>query len=76
VTVSQPKSVDLSTGLPAQKPRTNVYTMMLLLSFVAIIVAVVVLWAALGEYGDFPQWETGTSSWLAPTPAAPPSLPA
>jgi len=41
-----------------QKPRANVYTMMLVVSLCAIIVACVVLWLELKSYGDFPWWDT------------------
>jgi len=44
-------------GVTSQKPRTNIYTMMLLLSLIAIITACVLLWMALKKYGDWPQWK-------------------
>lgn len=54
-----------------QKPRANVYTMMLVVSLCAIIVACVVLWLELKSYGDFPWWDTKgiapATSWLSPT---------
>ncbi len=40
-----------------QKPRSNVYTMMLILSFAAIVTACVLLYLQLAEYGDFPWWD-------------------
>ncbi len=41
-----------------QKPRANIYTMMLVISLFAIIVACIVLWMELKQYGDFPWWDT------------------
>lgn len=43
-----------------QKPRSNVYTMMLIISFAAIVTACVLLWLRLQPYGDFGQW------WVIP----------
>ncbi len=40
-----------------QKPRSNVYTMMLIISFAAIVTACVLLWLRLQPYGDYPWWE-------------------
>ncbi len=40
-----------------QKPRSNVYTMMLILSFAAIVTACVVLYLHLDRYGTYPWWE-------------------
>ena len=41
-----------------QKPRFNVYTMMLFISLVALIIACVLLYQELLLYGDFPWWKT------------------
>lgn len=41
-----------------QKQRNNIYTMMLILSFLGICVACVLLWLELQEYGAFPWWKT------------------
>ena len=41
-----------------QKQRSNIYTMMLILSFLGICVACVLLWMELQEYGAFPWWKT------------------
>ena len=40
-----------------QKPRSNVYTMMLILSLAAIICSCVVLYMYLTQYGEYPWWE-------------------
>ena len=52
-----------------EKPRTNIYTMMLILSFLAVTIACVLLWLELKAYGDFPQWKTSNVS--VPTASAP-----
>lgn|GEM_PF-6515750 len=44
-------------GVVVQKPKSNVYTMMLILSFIAIVVACTLLWMELDSYGQWPQWK-------------------
>ena len=44
-----------------QKPRSNVYTMMLILSLAAIVTSCVVLYLYLDQYGDYPWWEPPTT---------------
>jgi hypothetical protein len=62
---------ELASTPVEQKPRANIYTMMLVLSLCAIIVACIVLWLELKSYGDFPWWETKgvapATSWLSPS---------
>ena len=43
---------------PTQKQKTNVYTVMLFISFVAIVVACILLLMELRKWGDYPWWET------------------
>ncbi len=61
---------ELASAPVEQKPRVNIYTIMLVLAFFAIVVACVVLWLELKEYGDYPWWETKgiapATSWLTP----------
>ena len=38
------------------KPGFDVYTMMLVISLVAVIIACVLLWLELRSYGPFPWW--------------------
>lgn len=50
-------------GVTVRKPRTNVYTMMLILSLMAIIMACVLLCFELNDYGGFSKnfmswWKT------------------
>jgi hypothetical protein len=54
-----------------QKQRANIYTMMLLLSFIALCVACTLLWLELQAYGAFPWWKppanlTPPAAWSLP----------
>ncbi len=49
---------ELVKGPPEQKQRANVYTMMLIISFIAICVACTVLWFELQDYAPYPWWKT------------------
>ncbi|MEM8865779.1 MAG: hypothetical protein AAGF31_09585 [Planctomycetota bacterium] len=40
-------------GVIVQKPKTNIYTVMLIVSLVAMIMACVFLYLEIGEYGGF-----------------------
>ncbi len=61
---------ELASPPVEQKSRANIYTMMLVLAFFAIVVACVVLWLELKTYGDYPWWDTKgiapATSWLMP----------
>ena len=46
------------TEAPAQKQSTNVYTVMLIISFFCIVVACVLLWLELNRWGSYPWWDT------------------
>ena len=71
---------ELASTPVEQKPRANIYTMMLVLSMCAIIVACVVLWLELKAYGDYPWWETKgmappATTWLTPSvPGSPAAI--
>lgn len=43
----------------ADKPKqsTNIYTTMLILSFINVAIACVLLYMELSSYGDFPWWK-------------------
>ncbi len=45
--------VDPPRGVIVQKPKTNIYTIMLLLSLIGMITACVFLYLELEEYGGF-----------------------
>ncbi len=53
--VSQPesKSASRGRGVQVQKPQSNVYTVMLLISLVALIVGCVLLYLEIDAYGGF-----------------------
>ena len=62
---------ELASGRVEQKPRFNIYTMMLFLAFVAVCTACTLLWLELQAYAPYPWWETkqiapATSSLYAP----------
>ena len=44
-------------GGGSQKPEFSIYTMMLVLSMIAMTTACVLLWMELSSYGDWPQWK-------------------
>ena len=46
-----------SVNQPTQKPGTNVYTVMLILSFCFIVVACMMLAMELNRYGSYPWWK-------------------
>ena len=54
-----------------QKQRINVYTIMLLVSFIAISLACVALYFELEKYGKYPWWDTNEANPASSTPAAP-----
>lgn len=58
-----------------QKQRLNVYTMMLIISFIAICTAIVLLYMELNKYGAYPWWKTGDAipktSYLESSPVHP-----
>ena len=56
--MSQPNLAKQPQEAPTQKQKTNVYTVMLFISFVAIVTAIVLLWMELQQWGDFPWWDT------------------
>ncbi|WP_425617648.1 hypothetical protein NA78x_001329 [Anatilimnocola sp. NA78] len=46
-------------GQPAvQKQGTNIYTVMLILSFLALVTGTVLLSMELNRYGEYPWWNT------------------
>ena len=45
-------------ALPLKKQSTDIYTVMLMISFVAVLIACVLLFLELSEYGSYPWWKT------------------
>jgi len=48
----------LADNPPEQKQRANIYTMMLILAFIAICIACTLLWLELQAFGAYPWWKT------------------
>lgn len=50
-------------GQPAvQKQGTNIYTVMLILSFLALVTGTVLLSMELNRFGTYPQWKAPSAS--------------
>ena len=49
---------ELASGRVERKPSANIYTMMLILSFIAVCIACTLLWIELQVYAPYPWWET------------------
>jgi len=64
VIVSQPNLVDPTVQATAkdQKQRTNVYTVMLIVSFFCIVTACVLLWLEVNRWGSYPWWNTNEAT--------------
>ncbi|MBI2478247.1 MAG: hypothetical protein HYV60_06275 [Planctomycetia bacterium] len=57
--MSQPSSYKpAAVEAPKQKQKTSVYTVMLAISFCAIVLACILLWMELQLWGDYPWWKT------------------
>jgi len=64
--VSLPGSANPQIAAPVGKQRFSVYTMMLIISFIALVAGSVLLYTELDKYGPFPQWKT-TEAGSTPT---------
>lgn len=68
--------------MPQEKQKTNVYTVMMILSFLALVTGTVVLSMELNRYGEYPWWRASAATSgapataPAPAPAAAPVAPA
>jgi hypothetical protein len=58
--MSLPSSANPQPVAPVVKQATNIYTVMLLLAFVAIVTASIVLYVNLQQYGEYPWWNTSS----------------
>ncbi|HRX82059.1 MAG: hypothetical protein H6821_12600 [Planctomycetaceae bacterium] len=57
--MSQPSSFNpAGVEAPKQKQKISVYTVMLFISFCAIVLACMLLWMELQLWGDYPWWKT------------------
>jgi hypothetical protein len=71
--VSQPSSVSpVGAEIPAQKQRADVYTVMLIISFICIVTATVLLYAELERWGSYPWWKTSDATASAILPGVQP----
>ena len=61
--MSLPNSAN-PAGPPAQKPGTNIYTVMLILAFCFIVTSTVVLAMELNKFGAYPQWKVPAGGGL------------
>jgi len=72
--VSQPSLASPGAEVPAQKQRTNVYTVMLIISFICIVTSCVVLYMELKRWGNYPWWNTTEANPRAAWISHPPML--
>ena len=56
-TLEQPEAP--APEIPTQKQKPNVYTVMLIVSFICIVTACILLYGELTLWGDYPWWNTG-----------------
>ena len=68
--MSQPSLASPGADVPVQKQRMNVYTMMLIISFICIVTACVLLYMELKRWGNYPWWNTSEAvpraAWVLP----------
>ena len=71
--MSQPSLVNQPEP-PAQKQRADVYTVMLIISFICIVTATILLYAELERWGSYPWWNTNEATpvgaWLVEPPSS------
>ena len=58
--MSLPSSASPRPVAPVVKQATNIYTVMLLLAFLAIVTATVVLYLNLKQFDPYPWWNTSS----------------
>lgn len=57
--MSLPGLANQPQNAPAPKQSFSVYTMMLIVAFIALVIGSVLLYQELNKYGAFPQWNVG-----------------
>lgn len=64
-----------SSGNPP-KQKVNIYTMMLILSFIALLVGAILMYMELNRFGSFPQWKVSQATPVISiaTPTTTPSV--
>ena len=50
------------TEAPVQKRKTDVYTVMLIVSFLCIVTACILLYLELTRWGSYPWWNTSSAT--------------
>ena len=55
-----------------QKQRTDVYTVMLIISFICVVTATILLYAELERWGSYPWWNTNEAKTSAIWPEVQP----
>ncbi len=64
--MSQPSSVETDIDTPkieaVQKQKPSIFTVMLILSFLAIAMASLLLYLEARQWGSYPWWKPGTST--------------
>jgi hypothetical protein len=55
---------------PYRKPRADIYTLLLIISLLAIVIGCVFLFLETADYTDKPPWSGGPSARLAPEDSA------
>jgi hypothetical protein len=73
--MSQLGSTDRGPGIPVQKARPDIYTVLLGLSLAAIIIAIIMLVLELGRYGWDYKAASVRLSMAAPTQQSPADFP-
>ncbi|MCH2131627.1 MAG: hypothetical protein MK179_21010 [Pirellulaceae bacterium] len=51
------KKKSTAPALPLKKQPTDIYTVMLMISFVAVLIACLLLFLELSTYGSYPWWK-------------------
>ena len=51
------KSAAVADGVVLQKPQTDIYTVLLVISFVSVLIGCILLWLELSTYGSYPWWK-------------------
>lgn len=63
-----------SSDKAGRKSSLNIYTVMLLMSFIALTIGAILLFMELQRFGDWPQWRTSQAEVHTVQPAHAPSL--
>jgi hypothetical protein len=66
VTVSQPEFDPIVPSLAPRKQKANIYTVLLVVSLVALAVGCLFLWLEISEYGGFGQINVSATAATAP----------